>query len=227
MNQTVEFLIPFAKRLICVDSSADLSLLKTKFLENNISLLPIIDNSGKKNVGLYRRKTMWEKLIAGEKIDLKNLKEKRLPEVNESDSLFDAMNLLKHNSAILINEKNTYSKLITPRVVADALENYSEKFLIIENLEKQLRIIIVQLQIIHPIELKDFIINELTFEQYKEIIGRFFATSIFKDLKRKSILKLLDESRIFRNDVCHFKLTNNIGYESVNNLSKMIKKLSN
>ena len=48
MNQTVEFLIPFAKRLICVDSSADLSLLKTKFLENNISLLPIIDNNGKK-----------------------------------------------------------------------------------------------------------------------------------------------------------------------------------
>jgi hypothetical protein len=170
---------------------------------------------------------MWEKLIAGDKIDLKNLKEKRLPEVNESDSLFDAMNLLKLNSAILINEKNTYSKLITPRVVADALEDYSEKFLIIENLEKQLRIIIEQLQIIHPIELKDFILNELTFQQYHEIIGRFFETSIFKDLNRKSILKLLDESRVFRNDVCHFKLTNNIGFESVNNLSKMIKKLSN
>jgi hypothetical protein len=43
MNQTVEFLIPFAKILICVDSSADLSLLKTKFLENNISLLPIME----------------------------------------------------------------------------------------------------------------------------------------------------------------------------------------
>ena len=97
----------------------------------------------------------------------------------------------------------------------------------IENLEKQLRIIIEQLQIIHPIELKDFILNELTFEQYKEIIGRFFVTSIFKDLNRKSILKLLEESRVFRNDVCHFKLINNIGYESVNNLSKMIKKLSN
>ena len=129
MNQTVEFLIPFAKRLICVDSSADLSLLKTKFLENNISL-PIIDNNGKKMLAFTEEKSVWEKLIAGDKIDLKNLKEKRLPEVNESDSLFDAMNLLKHNSAILINEKNTYSKLITPRVVADALENYSEKFLI-------------------------------------------------------------------------------------------------
>ena len=226
MNQSIGFLIPFAKKLISVDSSADLSLLKTKFLEG-ISLLPIIDNNGKKNVGLYRRKTMWEKFIADDEIDLKSLKETSLPEVNESHSLLYAMNLLSNHSAILINEKNTYTKLITPRVVADSLQDYSEKFLIIENLEKQLRSIIVQLESIHPIELKDRILNALSFAEYHEIIGRYFETSIFKNLDRKYILNLINESRLFRNDVCHFKLTNNTGDESLKKLSDIINKLSN
>ena len=60
MNQTVEFLLPFTKKNY-VDSSADISLLKTKFITHNVSLLPIIDNKGFKNVGLYRRKVMWSK----------------------------------------------------------------------------------------------------------------------------------------------------------------------
>jgi hypothetical protein len=226
MNQSIGFLIPFAKKLISVDSSANLSLLKTKFLEG-ISLLPIIDNNGKKNVGLYRRKTMWEKFISDDEIDLKSLKETSLPEVNESDSLLYAMNLLSNHSAILINEKNTYTKLITPRVVADSLQDYSVKFLIIENLETQLRSIIIQLQSIHPIELKDRILNDLSFADYHEIIGRYFETSIFKNLDRKYILNLINESRLFRNDVCHFKLTNNNGDESLKKLSDIINKLSN
>ena len=205
MNQTVEFLLPFAKKLIYVDSSADISLLKTKFIEHNVSLLPIIDNKGSKNVGLYKRKVMWSRYANEIKFDEKSIKEKELPEVDVNDNLFHAMDLLSKHSAVLINENNSFSKLITTRVVADALRDYSHKFLSIESLENKLRDIVRALKILHSDVLGDVVVSELTFEQYKEFIGRYFNDTIFKKLKKKEILKMIDDSRLFRNDVCHFK----------------------
>jgi hypothetical protein len=225
MYQTVEFLIPFAKDLIYVDSSANLSILKTKFIEDDVSLLPIIDNKGRKNVGLYRRKVMWSKYANDIKFDEKSIKEKSLPEVDINDNLFHAMDLLSKHSAILINENNTYSKLITPRVIADALLDYSNKFLIIESLERQLRHIMETLKEMHPFDLDHISVFELTFEQYKEFIGRFFDNTIFKHLDKKSVLKLIDDSRLFRNEVCHFKLHNINGLESVKKLTEIINKI--
>ena len=110
--KSVEFLLPFAKKLIYVDSSANISLLKTKFIEHNVSLLPIIDNKGIKNVRLYRRKVMWSRYANEIKFDEKSIKEKELPEVDVNDNLFHAMDLLSKHSAVLINENNSFSKLI-------------------------------------------------------------------------------------------------------------------
>ena len=226
MNQTVEFLLPFAKKLFYVDSSADISLLKTKFMEHEVSLLPIIDNKGSKNVGLYRRKEMWFRYANEAKIDKKSIKEKKLPEVDINDNLFHAMDLLSKHSAVLINENNSFSKLITTRVVADALRDYSLKFLSIESLENKLRDIVRALKILHPDKLGDIVDSELTFEQYKEFIGRYFADTIFKKLKKKEILKLIDDSRLFRNDVCHFKLHDNKGVGSLNKFIGLIDNLN-
>ena len=171
--KSVEFLLPFAKKLIYVDSSANISLLKTKFIEHNVSLLPIIDNKGIKNVGLYRRKVMWSRYANEIKFDEKSIKEKELPEVDVNDNLFHAMDLLSKHSAVLINENNSFSKLITTRVVAD-----SHKFLSIESLENKLRDIVRALKILHPDKLSDVVDSELTFEQYKEFIGRYFNDTI-------------------------------------------------
>ena len=226
MNQTVEFLLPFAKKLIYVDSSADMSLLKTKFIEHNVSLLPIIDNKGSKNVGLYRRKVMWSRYANEIKFDEKSIKEKELPEVDVNDNLFHAMDLLSKHSAVLINENNSFSKLITTRVVADALRDYSHKFLSIESLENKLRDIVRALKILHSEKLSDVLDSELTFEQYKEFIGRYFNDTIFKKLKKKEILKMIDDSRLFRNDVCHFKLHDNKGMESLNKFIGLIDNLN-
>lgn len=226
MNQTVEFLLPFAKKLIYVDSSADISLLKTKFIEHNVSLLPIIDNKGSKNVGLYKRKVMWSKYANEIKFDEKSLKEKELPEVDVNDNLFHAMDLLSKHSAVLINENNSFSKLITTRVVADALRDYSHKFLSIESLENKLRDIVRALKILHSDKLSDVVESELTFEQYKEFIGRYFNDTIFKKLKKKEILKMIDDSRLFRNDVCHFKLHDNNAMKSLNKFIRLIDNLN-
>ena len=176
--KSVEFLLPFAKKLIYVDSSANISLLKTKFIEHNVSLLPIIDNKGSKNVGLYRRKVMWSRYANEIKFDEKSIKEKELPEVDVNDNLFHAMDLLSKHSAVLINENNSFSKLITTRVVADSLRDYSHKFLSIESLENKLRDIVRALKILHPDKLSDVVDSELTFEQYKEFIGRYFNDTI-------------------------------------------------
>lgn len=226
MNQTVEFLLPFAKKLIHVDSSADISLLKTKFIEHNVSLLPIIDNKGSKNVGLFRRKVMWSRYANEIKFDKKSIKDKELPEVDINDNLFYAMDLLSRHSAVLIKENNSFSKLITTRVVADALRDYSHKFLSIESLEKKLRDIVRSLKISHPDKLGDILESELTFEQYKEFIGRYFNDTIFKNLKKREILKMIDDSRLFRNDVCHFKLYDNKGMRSLNKFIGLIDNLN-
>jgi len=226
MNQTVEFLLPFAKKLIYVDSSADISLLKTKFIEHNVSLLLIIDNKGSKNVGLYKRKVMWSRYANEIKFDEKSIKEKELPEVDVNDNLFHAMDLLSKHSAVLINENNSFSKLITTRVVADALRDYSHKFLSIESLENKLRDIVRALKILHSDVLGDVVVSELTFEQYKEFIGRYFNDTIFKKLKKKEILKMIDDSRLFRNDVCHFKLHDNKGMRSLNKFIGLIDNLN-
>ncbi len=77
-------------------------------------------------------------------------KEKKLPELDINDNLFHAMDLLSKHSAVLINENNSFSKLITTRVVADALRDYSLKFLSIESLENKLRDIVRALKILHP-----------------------------------------------------------------------------
>ena len=226
MNQTVEFLLPFAKKLIYVDSSADISLLKTKFIEHNVSLLPIIDNKGSKNVGLYRRKVMWSRYANEIKFDQKSIKEKKLPEVDVNDNLFHAMDLLSRHSAVIINENNSFSKLITTRVVADALRDYSHKFLSIESLENKLRDIVRALKILYPDKLVDVVDSELTFEQYKEFIGRYFDDTIFKNLNKKEILKMIDDSRLFRNDVCHFKLHDNNAMRSLNKFIGLIDNLN-
>ena len=226
MNQTVEFLLPFAKKLIYVDSSADISLLKTKFITHNVSLLPIIDNKGCKNVGLYKRKVMWSKYANEIKFDKKSIKDKKLPEVHIHDNLFHAMDLLSRHSAVLINENNSFSKSITTRVVADALRDYSYKFLAIESLEKKLRDIVRDLKVIHPDKLGDVAVSELTFEQYKELIARYFHDTIFKNLEKKEILKMIDESRLFRNDVCHFKLHDNKSMDSLNKFTGLIDNLN-
>jgi hypothetical protein len=135
------------------------------------------------------------------------------------------MDLLSKHSAVLINENNSFSKLITTRVVADALRDYSLKFLSIESLENKLRDIVRALKILHPNKLGDVVDSELTFEQYKEFIGRYFDDTIFKKLKKKEILKLIDDSRLFRNDVCHFKLHDNKGMGSLNKFIGLIDNL--
>ena len=82
------------------------------------------------------------------------------------------------------------------------------------------------LKILHSDKLSDVLDSELTFEQYKEFIGRYFNDTIFKKLKKKEILKMIDDSRLFRNDVCHFKLHDNKGMESLNKFIGLIDNLN-
>ena len=52
MKQTVELLKGYAKKLISVDSSANFKQVLTIMHVSEISLLPIIENSMKKNSGV-------------------------------------------------------------------------------------------------------------------------------------------------------------------------------
>ena len=101
-------------------------------------MIPIIDHNTR-NVGLVRRKAIWKWLITKNQNPLlENVRENKLPELLESDSLESAMQILKNNSAILIkNKEGKFEKILTPKSTAEALNWYSEQFLFrrIRNIE--------------------------------------------------------------------------------------------
>jgi len=225
MIQTTNSIMHFAKELISVDSSATIEKIVTQFKSNVISLLPIIDHKKKKNTGLIRRRKMWDMMVKKLPIEsINDLKEEPLPEISIDDSLFDAITKLKSVSAILVRNKNKeYTHLITPRVVANALEEYAERFKEIEILEDNLKKVIKELP---QTELKKFEdefdteLERMDFSNYTKILSKYWETLSIKNYDKKLFTKLLDESREYRNALMHFRL------EEKNDGLKSLKKLN-
>ena len=229
MLQTVNSILHFAKELISVDSSSTIQKVQTKLITNDISLMPVIDNDRKRNTGLIRRKIIWIKMVNNQPIEsLENLIEEPLPEINVDETLFDAMSKLKSASAVLIrNQNKEYTHLITPRVVANALEKYAERFKEIELLEHNLRKVLMNLP---PTVLKKYEVmfsanlNMMDFSNYTRIFSECWEMLTIKNYDKKLFLKLLNESREYRNALMHFRLEwESKGLESSVKLNRLFK----
>ena len=113
-------------------------------LSEDIPYLPIIDHKGKSNVGLYKRKDLFEWLIKnpGKEIDSvpkDKFKRKALPVIDINSSFNETVSIINSNSAILVKTDGKFSHLISPRTVANALEKYSSGFRVFESLERLIR----------------------------------------------------------------------------------------
>ena len=64
MNKEIESIQYYAKRLVSVDSSASLKKVCSLMLSEEISYLPIIDNNGRRNIGVYKRKDLFKWFIS-------------------------------------------------------------------------------------------------------------------------------------------------------------------
>ncbi len=225
--QTVSNILPYARQLVSVDSSATVQSIQTLMIAKEVSYIPIIDNRQRKNNGVVSRKKLWKWMLnnVGVQPNIEDVKEECLPEVIIKDTLSLAMEKLANAPAILVrNEEKKYTHLISPRVVATALKNYSEKFQLIEELEQSIRNLLQNLSrndLSTALQLDHVTLDRMTFGDYQTVINKLWKNLPLNHLDRSTVNKLLTDTREYRNAIMHFHLVS----DNVNQQSRSIQEL--
>ena len=227
-----------ARPLISANSQSSLKDVYTKMISKQISLIPIIDNNGKNYRGYIRQKDLFKSMInddfAFKSKDINDFlvvgKELRI--VNELMTLNDLMEKLNGRPSVLIrDESGKYTGIITPRVLAEFLFEYSERFIIIEKIEKKIRERIkknsIQLnQIINELYNKPLPrdVNQLDFGQYIVVLSKKWEELGLNSLSKKEFFSQLDSVRKYRNALMHFKSCDHkAGMEHSRSLLNLLK----
>jgi len=212
-------IIENARPLISANSQSSLKDVYTKMISKQISLIPIIDNNGKNYRGYIRQKDLFKSMINDNFIfKSKDINDflvvgKELRIVNELMTLNDLMEKLNGRPSVLIrDESGKYTGIITPRVLAEFLFEYSERFILIEKIEKKIRERIkknkIQLnQIINELYNKPLPRdeNQLDFGQYVVVLSKKWEELGLNSLSKKEFFSKLDSVRKYRNALMHFK----------------------
>ena len=174
-----------ARPLISSNSQSSLKDVYTKMISKQISLIPIIDNNGKNYRGYIRQKDLFKSIIHDyTAFHSKAIKDfivvgKELRIVNELMTLNDLMEKLNHRPSVLIrDESGKYTGIITPRVLAEFLFEYSERFILIEKIEKKIRERAIEKKIQLNQIINEFFdkplpsnVNQLDFGQYALVLS--------------------------------------------------------
>ena len=242
---TNALLVKYARKLVYASLSVDIKQINTLMISNNVSMIPIIPG-GKRNLALIRRKSIWKYMIENQQKlpELDEMKEKPLPDVNLGDPLEDTLDKIRSNSAVLLaDEDGVFRKILTPKSVAESLFEFSTKYVKINNLENRLKDLITELSKASvkkclTTEYKKFSdgvgiekpvpdLDKLTMMDYQLIFNNLWDSfSSLQHLDKSMMNKLLEETRIYRNDVMHFRLTNEVN-EATNPCDLILKMLPN
>lgn len=215
-------IIENARPLISINSQSSLKEVYTKMISEQISLIPIIDNNGKNYRGYIRQKDLFKSMIDNYElfktkvIDDFLVKGKELRVVHVFMTLNDLMEKLNNRPSVLIrDESGKYTGIITPRVLAEFLFEYSERFILIEKIEINIRERIQK----NNIKLNKIInelynkplpenVNELDFGQYVVVLSKKWEELGLNSLSKKEFFSKLDSVRKYRNALMHFKSCN-------------------
>ena len=230
---TNALLVKYARKLVYASLSVDIKQINTLMISNNVSMIPIIPG-GKRNLALIRRKSIWKYMIENQQKlpELDEMQEGPLPTVKVGDSLDDTLEKIRSNSAVLLeDEDGVFRKILTPKSVSESLYEFSTKYVKINNLEKRLRDLINDLSIesvkecltteykkyadVDGVEKRVPDLDKLTMMDYKLIFNNLWDSfSSLQHLDKSMMNKLLEETRIYRNDVMHFRLTDEASEET-------------
>ena len=242
---TNALLVKSARNLVSAVFEDDMKRIISLMLSHNVSMIPIIPG-GKQNKALIRRKRIWKYMIENQQKlpELDKMKEKPLPDVKVGDSLDETLDKIRSNSAVLLaDEDGVYRKILTPKSVAESLYEFSTKYVKINNLENRLKDLITELSKASvkkclTTEYKKFSdgvgiekpvpdLDKLTMMDYQLIFNNLWDSfSSLKHLDKSMIIKLLVETRNYRNDVMHFRLTDQVT-EETNPCDLVLKMLPN
>ena len=242
---TNALLVKYARKLVYASLSVDIKQINTLMISNNVSMIPIIPG-GKRNLALIRRKSIWKYMIENQQKlpELDEMQEEPLPAVKVGDSLDDTLEKIRSNSAVLLeDEDGLFRKILTPKSVAESLFEFSTKYVKINNLENRLKelingLIIESVNECLTTEYKKFSdgvgvekpvpdLDKLTMMDYQLIFNNLWDSfSSLQHLDKSMMNKLLEETRIYRNDVMHFRLTDEVT-EATNPCNLILKMLPN
>ena len=242
---TNALLVKYARKLVYASLSVDIKQINTLMISNNVSMIPIIPG-GKRNLALIRRKSIWKYMIENQQKlpELDEMQEEPLPTVKVGDSLDDTLEKIRSNSAVLLeDEDGVFRKILTPKSVAESLFEFSTKYVKINNLENRLKelingLIIESVNECLTMEYKKFSdvdgvekpvpdLDKLTMMDYQLIFNNLWDSfSSLQHLDKSMMNKLLEETRIYRNDVMHFRLTDEVT-EATNPCDLILKMLPN
>ena len=242
---TNELLVKSARKPVSASFEDDMKRIISLMLLHNVSMIPIIPG-GKENLAVIRRKKIWKYMIENQQKlpELYEMKEKPLPDVNLGDPLEDTLDKIRSNSAVLLaDEDGVFRKILTPKSVAESLYEFSTKYVKINNLENRLKDLITELSKASvkkclTTEYKKFSdgvgiekpvpdLDKLTMMDYQLIFNNLWDSfSSLKHLDKSMIIKLLVETRNYRNDVMHFRLTDQVT-EETNPCDLVLKMLPN
>jgi len=242
---TNELLVKYARKLVYAPLGVDIKQINTLMISNNVSMIPIIPG-GKQNKALIRRKRIWKYMIENQQKlpELDEMQEEPLPTVKVGDSLDDTLEKIRSNSAVLLeDEDGLFRKILTPKSVAESLFEFSTKYVKINNLENRLKelingLIIESVNECLTTEYKKFSdgvgvekpvpdLDKLTMMDYQLIFNNLWDSfSSLQHLDKSMMNKLLEETRIYRNDVMHFRITDEV-FEETNPCDLVLKMLPN
>ena len=242
---TNELLVKSARKLVYAVFEDDMKRIISLMLSRNVSMIPIIPG-GKQNKALIRRKRIWKYMIENQQKlpALDEMQEEPLPAVKVGDSLDDTLEKIRSNSAVLLeDEDGIFRKILTPKSVAESLFEFSTKYVKINNLENRLKDLITELSKASvkkclTTEYKKFSdgvgiekpvpdLDKLTMMDYQLIFNNLWDSfSSLQHLDKSMMNKLLEKTRIYRNDVMHFRLTDEVT-EATNPCDLILKMLPN
>ncbi|WP_223151129.1 CBS domain-containing protein, partial [Flavobacterium sp. GP15] len=203
-NLKVSLFIDKETNIISCELNDTISKAKTLMLLNGFSQLPILYN------GKIQGCISWKSIGKIEAIDnskklVKQYVEKPIV-VKETDNFLDYIKVIAQNDYILvIDSEEVLKAIITTYDMTLYFEDFITPYLKLGIIEDCIRKLITKIQ---PIDLKKDI-NELVYGQYKKIfeIEENWAKLGLTNLDKGTFVQKLEEIRIIRNKVAHYKPT--------------------
>ena len=212
------FLLKFSKKLVFYNAENIKDVNEEKlvhlFITEDVSYVPVI-KKGEIILGVISRKKYFFSKLKNEVFNVGKITKPPVI-VNLDDDLAFTLSKLKNNSSLILLINGIPERYISSKVVLDAFEDYSKKFMIIEKSEKLIRNYITEnspdyIEILeeknqHKINGKIKTVEDLFFSDYTLIFSKRWDTLTIKDVSNKNkFMRDLTETNRIRNGLFHFR----------------------
>jgi predicted transcriptional regulator len=240
MTYRLKDIKPTINELVSVNPEDDLTVAESKMMVNQFSQLPVVE--GIRNIkGIITWKTIGhKKRLNPSEEQVKYYMDSNVLVLKEKDTLLKQIDrIMESEYAILKNDENLLTGIITLFDVSYFLKYFSEPYIELEEIEKQIREFIktslseeVITKFYKETESKRRSISKLTDLTFGEYLLLLEKPEIWDQidlgLDRAVFVKKLDEIRVIRNNVMHFRKETLHDYEMkhLKDVSRFFRELT-